>query len=94
MRRDRLKQAEHRHNATHRLTHVPALWRRQGFTLVELLVTISIITLLASMVLVALAGVQETARADRTRRKSPASTRSSPKSGKGFATDAYPFRPT
>lgn len=40
---------------------------RQSFTLVELLVSISIITLLATMILVALAGVQESAKADRTR---------------------------
>lgn len=38
-----------------------------GFTLVELLVTISIIGILASMVLFAMAGTQESARRDRTR---------------------------
>ncbi len=38
-----------------------------GFTLVELLVVISIIALLASMVMFAMAGAQETARRDRTR---------------------------
>ena len=41
--------------------------KRRGFTLVELLVSISIIVLLASMVLVTLAAVQEQAREDRTR---------------------------
>ena len=41
--------------------------RPAGFTLVELLVSITIIGLLASMILVALAGVTEVSRADRTR---------------------------
>jgi prepilin-type N-terminal cleavage/methylation domain-containing protein len=41
--------------------------RSPAFTLVELMVVISIITLLASIVLVAMAGVMETAREDRTR---------------------------
>ena len=40
---------------------------QRAFTLVELLVAISIIVLLASMVLVTLAAVQEGAREDRTR---------------------------
>jgi len=40
---------------------------RQGFTLVELLIVMMIIGLLASMVLVALAGAQESARVARTR---------------------------
>lgn len=47
-------------------TH-PLHRRAKGFTLVELLVSISIITLLAAMILVALAGVQENAKTDRTR---------------------------
>ena len=45
------------------MTHSPA----GGFTLVELLVTISIMALLSSMVLVAMAGVQKTSRKHRTR---------------------------
>ena len=40
---------------------------KHGFTLVELLVTISIIGLLASFVLFAMAGAQESAKRDRTR---------------------------
>ena len=41
--------------------------RRLAFTLVELLVTITIITLLASIVLFGLAGVQQSARERRAR---------------------------
>jgi prepilin-type N-terminal cleavage/methylation domain-containing protein len=41
--------------------------RHGGFTLVELLISIMIVTILASMVLFAMASVTETARVDRTR---------------------------
>ena len=56
--------------------------RAGGFTLVELLVVISIIALLASIVMFAMAGAQETARRDRTRARLPASTRCFPSVGK------------
>ena len=43
------------------------LRRRRAFTLIELLITIAIIGIMASMALFAMATAQETARADKTK---------------------------
>ena len=46
---------------------IPAKPRRAGFTLVELLITVSVIAIMASMILFALFAAQETARVQKTK---------------------------